>query len=114
MTQADDPLKLDKNPTPKDEARDFQNPDERLKAADYAHEIALIAHRKGTIGRLTGSTNEAMNTGTFILIMCLVLLAGSMVGIGFNPTAFGPVTDNLFKVVLAVAGYIFGTKNASK
>ena len=49
MTQADDPLKLDKNPTPKDEARDFQNPDERLKAA--GNDAPLFKFEQGGVGQ---------------------------------------------------------------
>jgi hypothetical protein len=109
-----DALQLDQNPSPKDEARDFQNTDEKLIAANHAHEIAILNAKRGAIGKLTGSSNDAMNTGLLILIICLVLLALSMIGDCIKPEPFSSITDNLFKVVLTVAGYVFGTHNAAK
>jgi hypothetical protein len=113
--ETDEPqLRIDPNPSPKDEARDFQNSDERRLAATHSHELAMIDARRGLIGRLTGSTNDSMNTGLFILVCGLLLLAGSMVGGLFRPEAFSGTTDNLFKFVLTVSGYVFGTKVAQK
>ena len=107
MVEETQQLKLDQNPSPKAEAKQFQNADER------AHQIALIVAKKGVVGKLTGSTNDAMNTGTLILIICLFLWGASMVGVCFKADAFSPISDNVFKAVLAVAGYVFGTKTTN-
>jgi hypothetical protein len=114
MVEEAPPLELERNPSPKEEAKDFQNPDERMAAARNAHELALINARRGYVGKITGSTNDAMNTGTFILLICFVFLGISMIGLYIRPEAFGAIVDNLFKAILTVAGYVFGTKIAAK
>jgi hypothetical protein len=111
---ADRIIQVDPNPTPKEEAKDFENADERMQAKAQAHELAIINSKKGWVGRVTGSTNEALNTGVFILFLSLILLAASMVGSAYYPTTFAAITDNLFKLALTVAGYIFGTHQSSK
>jgi hypothetical protein len=72
-----EPIKVDPNPTPQAEAEQFENPDERERARANAHELALLSAKKGWIGRITGSTNEDMNTGLFVLLISLLLCEGS-------------------------------------
>ncbi|MGH6845599.1 MAG: hypothetical protein ACRECU_12975, partial [Methylocella sp.] len=107
-------LKIDQNPTPKDEARDFENPDERMRDKVNAHELALLTARRGLVGKLTGSTNEALNTGLMVLIVSLILFGFAMLGTYINASGFNTITDDLFKLVLTVAGYVFGTHTANK
>jgi len=92
MVEEAPPLKLDQNPSPKEEAKDFQNADERSIAAHNAHQIALIDAKRGVVGRLTGSTNDAMNTGTLILLICLTLWGLSMVGLYVKTEAFSGIS----------------------
>ena len=40
-------LKLDRNPLANEEAKDFQNQDERLQAVHNAHELAVLRSKKG-------------------------------------------------------------------
>ena len=70
--------------------------------------------KRGIVGKLTGSTNDAMNTGLLILIICLILWGLSMIGVYQKAEVFNPISDDIFKVVLAVSGYIFGTNSGSK
>jgi hypothetical protein len=109
-----EPLKVDPNPSAKAEAESFENPDERLRATANAHELAVLAAKKGWVGCLTGSANEAMNTGLLILLISLALLGGSMWGTTQYPNTFIGITDNLFKLVLTVAGYVFGTQHSGR
>jgi len=102
-----EPIKVDPNPTPQAEAEQFENPDERARAPANAHELAVLSAKKGWIGRITGSTNEDMNTGLLVLLISLLLWGGSMI-IKVDASA----SDNLFKFILTVAGYVFGTKRA--
>ena len=74
--------------------------------------LALLSAKKGWIGRITGSTNEDMNTGLLVLLISLLLLGVSMIGTAEKITEFASISDNLFKVVLTVAGYVFGTGRA--
>jgi uncharacterized MAPEG superfamily protein len=113
MVGAVPPLELEQNPSPKEEAKDFQNADERMAAAHNAHELAILNAKRGFVGKVTGSTNDAMNTGTFILIICFIFLGLSMIGLCAKPESFGSITDNIFKAILAVSGYVFGTKTTS-
>jgi uncharacterized membrane protein (UPF0136 family) len=78
------------------------------------HELALLAAKGGLVGRLTGSTNESLNTGFLVLIISLILFAGSMAGTYVDAAKFSIITDDLFKLVLTVAGYVFGTHTAKK
>jgi hypothetical protein len=107
-------LELDRNPSPKDEAKDFQNADETLLSKNHAHELAMIKAKLGIVGKITGSTNDAMNTGLFIFICCTGLLVGSGVGGFFRPDAFSAITDTLLKLFPAIVGYVIGTKVAGK
>lgn len=115
MNMPKEPLKVEQNPTPRDEAREFENPDERAKAAARGHELALLKAKTGWIGRLTGSTNESMNTGLLLLLICLALLGFSIIVNAEGIPGFSGITDNLFKLVLTLAGYVFGTgRNSSQ
>ena len=114
MPNDEPPLQVDPNPTPKAEAEEFENIDERFRAAERGHELAILAAKKGWIGIITGSTNESMNTGLFLLLISLLLLGCSMIGSAKEIAAFNAITDNLFKFVLTLAGYIFGTSMSSK
>jgi hypothetical protein len=107
-------LKLDRNPSAKEEAKDFQNQDERLQAVHNAHELAVLRSKKGWIGIITGSTNESMNTGIVVFILCGIVLAGSLIGATYRPDPFDSVTDYMCKAIFAVVGYIFGANAAKK
>jgi hypothetical protein len=114
-TAAEEPqLKLDKNPSAKEEAKDFQNPDERLQAANNAHQLAVLREKKGWIGIVTGSTNESLNTGIVVFILCAIVLAGSLTGSFYRSDPFNSVTDYMCKALVAVVGYIFGANTAKK
>ena len=79
-----------------------------MAAANNAHELALLNVRRGVVGKITGSTNDAMNTGTFILMICFALLFFSMIGIAVTvimsgkSDVFVSIADNLFKAILAI------------
>jgi hypothetical protein len=107
-------LKLDRNPSANEEAKDFQNQDERLAAVHNAHELAVLRSRKGLIGIVTGSTNESMNTGIVVFILCTIVLGGSLIGATYHPDPFNSVTDYMCKALIAVVGYIFGANTAKK
>jgi hypothetical protein len=99
-------IEVDPTPTPEEEAEDFQNPDERAK---YDHELNLIKAQKGWVGVFTGSTDERMNTGVFILFLLLLALGASEYW-----RARDGMSDNLIKVIVGVIGYIVGTASSNK
>ncbi len=105
MTTIKEPLELDRNPTPKEEAKEFENLDEKVRA----HELELLKGKRGWVGKITGSTNEALNTGLFVLVIAFFMLAIAMFGLLFTKV-FEPFIQGLMNLVAAALGYVLGTK----
>jgi hypothetical protein len=72
------------------------------------HELALIQARMGPIGRLIGSEDTALTISFVVLVLCFMLLAISAIASIWNATVLTALSNDLFKVILAIAGYIFG------
>lgn len=103
-------ITVSQNPTPDDEAADFDNKDDKLATQRHNHAQEDLRNKQGWIGRITGSTNEALNSGILLLILLLIVLSVSEFGLYYKPEAFSSLEDNLTKVVFTVAGFIFGSK----
>ncbi len=72
------------------------------------HELALLKTRMGPIGRLIGSEDTALTISFVVIVMCFAVLAMASFASIWNSTVLTAVGSDLFKVILAVAGYIFG------
>jgi hypothetical protein len=104
---------IDPNPTADKEAQDFENEDERRIRLDREHELTLLRMHQGSIGKWTGSSNEAFNNGLIILLLLLISLFGAEVGIWLG-AALGTIAEGLVKAIFAVVGYVFGSKDGSR
>lgn len=102
-------IEIPEDVTPEDEAGDFETPDEKRLRMQNDHELNVIAAKKGWIGKFTGSTNEANNNGIFILLISLFLLALFGLADIVKNGAISQITDNFFKLVSAIVGYVIGT-----
>jgi hypothetical protein len=105
---------LDRTPTPEEESKDFENPDEKMLQGQRAHELDVLSRKQGIIGKLTGSENSSLNTALVILLCLVFLLAASMFYAAYFPEPGKQAIDNCFKAILAVAGYIFGVQTGGK
>lgn len=110
MSDDSDDGKVDvsKNPSPKDEAKDFSNTDERRKGADQAHELALLRGKQGPIGRLIGCSDSSLTVAFVLLVFGALAI---LVSIGFlwvDKATYEPIIEKLIAFELAVATFVFG------
>lgn len=71
------------------------------------HELNLLRVRMGPIGRLIGSEDNSLTISFAIAVMCFVVLIVSEICAIWNDKILS-VADNAIKLLLAIAGYIFG------
>ncbi len=88
------------------DAKDHQEESDLRNSRD--HELAIMRTRMGPIGRLVGSEDTALTISFFVLTMCFGLLVLATVVSVWNASVLAAVGSDLFKVILTVAGYIFG------
>lgn len=113
MSNEDTPLQIERNPTPKGEAADFENPDEKRLARKNKHELDLLDKQLGKIGCWVGSIDPSLNIAFVLLGVIAFLLLLSGIGINFK-VEFQSITDKLITALLTVAGYVFGRKTSSE
>ena len=98
----------------KEVAAQKSSPDERDRAevSDLRsvrdHELALLRARRGPIGQIIGSDDPALTISFFVLAFSFALLAVSAVASIWNSSILTTLANDLFKVILAIVGYIFG------
>ena len=103
-------IDLDRQPTGEAEGQDFENADDRARRQ---HEINLLKEKKGFLGRLTGSTNEQLNTGLFLFLLTLAgLIATHVVSTSFSISDRN-LENALLNILLAIAGYVLGSGSRS-
>lgn len=104
-------IEVDKDPTPAEEAREFETSDDRRQEQRNKHELALHDRQLGRIGGYTGSTNPSLNIAAALLAGLLVALLGCLLGaITSGLATIGPYIERLIAAILTVASFIFGVR----
>lgn len=108
MTEQDQRLTIEREPTPSAEAQSFETPDERRDARAKGHELDLLRLKQGRVGRLIGCSDASLTISFIALAVLCTLLAGALVGSYVAPAIFGEHVGKLLTAVLTVMGYVMG------
>lgn len=107
-------LQLDPNPTPRAEAQEFQNPDDKKRSQDQAHELAMLHGQQGPLGRLIGCSDSSLTIAFILLIVGAALIMAGGAAMLRDSATFGSVEEKLITFELTVAGFVFGKRSSEK
>lgn len=105
------PLKLDPNPSAKEESDAFSSPDERADTRNKNHELELLRQQQGPIGRLIGCSDSALTIAFVLLGIGAVVILAAAVGMIWFPAEFGSILEKMITFELTIAGYVMGKKS---
>jgi hypothetical protein len=115
MADDNNRITVDRDATGEKEAREqFANPDERREQGRRTHELSLLQARMGPIGKLIGSSDVALTIAFVVLVLCFACLLSAGFASIWRPGAYAAISGDIYKIVLAVIGYVIGKAHGSK
>lgn len=112
MSMVQPPVELDRTPSAIEESEAFSTADERADIRNKHHELELLKHKQGIVGRLVGSSDANLTIAFVLLFLGAVGIVSCAIGMLWQPGLYESMINKLITAELTIAGYVMGKKTS--